>query len=189
MHIFVLLSLPALLLLFVLCTRGVPGQSGEGVGQEHTLSSCAPSKAANFGVNDGDPHHGARSRTCCTAQEYTSNCLLTAQESVTEINVFTLEGRESSNRCHRNLKAFTDPAGKQVPPPTWLSQDTNENSPQFLNHAQILRLSVQGSPRLHMIHSASETGSHFCMSEQQQCHGTITVISNTLQSPSQSDLC
>lgn len=49
-----LLSLPALLLLLVLCTRGLPGQSGEGVGQEHTLSSCARSKVADFGVNDGD---------------------------------------------------------------------------------------------------------------------------------------
>lgn len=152
------------------------------MGQEHILSSCAPSKAANFGVNDGDARCGAWSRTCCTAQEDTSYRLLRARESAIEINVFTLEGRESSNRCHRNLKAFTDPAGKQLTPPTWLSQDTNENSSQFLNHAQILRLSVQDSPRLHTIHLVSETGSHFCTSEQRQCHGTITVISNTLHS-------
>lgn len=50
------LSLPALLLLLVLFTRGVPGQSGEGVGQEHTLSSCAHSEVADFGVNDGDAY-------------------------------------------------------------------------------------------------------------------------------------
>ena len=106
------------------------------MGQEHTLSSCAHSKVADFGVNDED--------TCVpgvgpAAQPKSTQVTVSrARESVIELNVFTLEGRGSSNQCHRNQKAFTDSAGKQLYRPAWLSQDTNENSSQFLNHAQIL---------------------------------------------------
>ena len=132
----------------------------------------------------------ARSRTCCTAQESTSNCLLRAWESVIEINVFTLEGRGSSNQCHRNQRAFTDSAGKHLPRPTWLSQDTNEHSSQFLNHAQILHLSVQGSSRLHTIHLASETGSHFCMVRATTVSWNYRrYFQHITESPPESDLC
>lgn len=132
----------------------------------------------------------ARSRTCCTAQGYTGKCLLRARESVIGISVFTLEGRGSSNQCCRNQRAFMDSAGKQLPPPTWLSQDTNENSSQFLNHAQIPHLSVQGSPRLHTIHLASETGSHFCMVRATTVSWNYhRYFQHITESPPQSDLC